>query len=226
MRRGGAASKAWMAALAAMTWRGWEIREEDVDAGIRRHDDGGLRDGGAATRRKQKFFASFFQKSSAFFLLPLLTGCGFTPLYGDGGAVGSSVSAQLEQVRVETIVDRTGQMLHDTLQDDMQREGAPATQLYSLNVTYEIDQDSIGIQSDTSSTRTRFVATADWTLSPIGDPGTTLAKGHASTEDAENIIDNQYFDTELEENTVNQQLADQIAGQITGQVAVYFKTHS
>jgi LPS-assembly lipoprotein len=70
------------------------------------------------------------------------------------------------------------------------------------------------------------VATADWTLSPIGDPGTTLAKGHASTEDAENIIDNQYFDTELEENTVNQQLADQIAGQITGQVAVYFKTHS
>ncbi len=216
-----------MAAYAAVTLRERGIRKDVMDAGLRRHDGGGPGDGGAAIRSLQKFFCFFFsKKNSAFFLLPLLTACGFTPLYGDNDGAASPVSAQLEQVRVETITDRTGQLLHDTLQDDMQRDGTPETQLYSLTVTYTIDQISIGIQSDTSSTRTRFVAAADWTLSPIGDPTTTLAKGHASTEDAENIIDNQYFDTELETNTVNRQLADEIGAEITSQVAVYFKTHS
>jgi LPS-assembly lipoprotein len=155
----------------------------------------------------------------------LLAGCGFSPLYGDDGAA-TPVSAQLEQVQVAQIPERTGQMLHDTLQDDMQRDGAPVAQLYTLTVDYNINQQGIGIQEDTSSTRTRFVATATWTLAPIGEPDKAMATGSATTEDAENVIDNQYFASELEDNTVNRQLADEIAAQITSQVAVYFKTHS
>jgi LPS-assembly lipoprotein len=155
--------------------------------------------------------------------LSFLAGCGFTPLYGGGG--DDSVAAQLEQIRVQNIPERQGQVLHDTLQDDLQRDGAPVTQLYTLSVSYNVDQQSIGIQQDTSSTRTRFVVTADWALAPIGQPDSPLVKGKASTEDAENTIDNQYFASELEGDTINQQLADEIAAQITSQVAVYFKTH-
>ena len=69
----------------------------------------------------------------------LLAGCGFSPLYGDDGAA-TPVSAQLEQVQVAQIPERTGQMLHDTLQDDMQRDGAPVAQLYTLTVDYNINQ--------------------------------------------------------------------------------------
>jgi hypothetical protein len=38
-------------------------------------------------------------------------------------------------------------------------------------------------------------------------------------------VDNQYFASELETGTINQQLADELAAQITDQVAVFFKNH-
>ncbi len=152
-----------------------------------------------------------------------LAGCGFSPLYGDSGA--TPVSAQLEQIRVENIPDRPGQILRDTLQDDLQRQGAPVTQLYALSVSYNVAAEGIGIQADTSSTRVRYVASASWTLTPIGQPGAAMATGQAISEDAENTVDNQYFAAELEANTINQQLADELAAQITDQVAVFFKNH-
>jgi LPS-assembly lipoprotein len=111
------------------------------------------------------------------------------------------------------------------LQDQLQLAGAPVVQRYVLTVNYGIVSQGIGIQQDTASTRNRFVADASWTLSPIGDPAAKLASGQASTEDAENVIDQQYFAVTLETDTINQQLADEIAGQIAQQVAVYFKTH-
>jgi len=152
-----------------------------------------------------------------------LGGCGFAPLYG--GDAGADVSARLEQVKIDRIPERTGQLLQESLEAQMQRDGAPVSQLYLLSVDYNINVQGIGIQQDTSSTRNRYVATATWTLVPIGRPNKVLVKGSATTEDAENVIDNQYFATELEQNTVNQQLADEIAGQIAGEVAVGFRAH-
>ncbi len=153
----------------------------------------------------------------------VLAACGFTPLYG--GDTGDDVSAQLEQVKIAPIPERTGQLLQESLQDAMQREGQPATQLYVLSVNYSINAQGIGIQQDTSTTRNRYVATATWTLAPIGAPTTVMAKGNATSEDAENVIDSQYFASELEAGTVNRQLADELSAQITSQVAVYFRAH-
>lgn len=151
-----------------------------------------------------------------------LAGCGFTPLYG--GAGGAEVQQQMDEVQVGLIPDRTGQLLRQSLQDQLQT-GAPTQQLYLLTVSYSIDTQGIGVQPDTSTTRNRYIATASWSLAPIGSPQTPLVKGQASTEDALNIIDQQYFALTLETNTVNQQLANEIAGQIATQIAAYFKTH-
>jgi LPS-assembly lipoprotein len=155
--------------------------------------------------------------------LGALQGCGFSPLYG--GNPWAPVAGQLDEVAVANIPERTGQLLRESLQAQLQAAGAPDVQRYVLNVNYSIAGQGEGTQADTSVTRERFVATAAWSLSPIGDPGQRLASGQATTEDALNIIDNQYFAQDLETNTVNRQLADQIAQQITTQVAVYFKTH-
>jgi LPS-assembly lipoprotein len=107
----------------------------------------------------------------------------------------------------------------------MQAAGAPAVQHYSLNVSYSIAGESVGIQADTSASRVRLIATATWSLTPIGQPGQKLTFGQATTEDALNVIDEQYFAQDMETSTVDQQLADEIAAQITAQVAAYFKTH-
>jgi len=156
------------------------------------------------------------------FLLPLC-GCGFAPMYG--GGAGESVSQKLDLVDVSNIPERTGQMLRLSLETQLHAAGAPAAELYALNVNYSIGIGGIGVQQDTATTRNRFTATANWTLSPIGNPGAPLTSGTAATEDAANIIDQQYFALTLETDTVNQQLADQIAAQITAQVAAYFKSH-
>ncbi len=189
---------------------GWGAGEMDCRATLRgaRHDDKGW---------------AFGRLTMTVVCGLMVSACGFAPLYG--GDAGGDVSAQLEQVKIAEIPERTGQLLQQSLEAQMQRDGAPVSELYLLNVDYNINVQGIGIQQDTSSTRNRFIATATWTLVPIGRPATVLAKGTATTEDADNVIDNQYFASELEGGTVNQQLADEIAGQITGQVAVWFRAH-
>ncbi len=152
-----------------------------------------------------------------------LTGCGFTPLYAQSG--DDSVAAKLDTIEVENIPDRTGQLLRQSLETQLHAAGAPSQQNYTLSVSYGIANSQIGEQQDSSFTRNRSTATANWTLSPIGDPKHSLATGSATTEDAENIIDQQYFASQVEQSTINQQLANEIAARITQQVAVYFKTH-
>ncbi len=150
-----------------------------------------------------------------------LGGCGFTPLYGGG----NGVQASLDEVKVAPIADRAGQQLRQAIEDQMQVAGAPTQQLYVLTVNYGINQQGIGVQADSATTRVRFIANASWRLSPIGQPGIALASGQASTEDALNIVDQQYFAQTLETNTVNGQVANEISGQIVSQVSVYFKAH-
>ncbi len=153
-----------------------------------------------------------------------LAGCGFTPLYGNDGAT-ASVQNQMDEVSVGLIPDRPGQLLRQSLQNQLQTAGAPTQELYLLSVSYNITEQGIGVQADTSTTRNRYIATATWSLSPIGNPQQPLTQGQASTENALNIIDQQYFALTLEQSTINQQLADEIAAQIATQVAAYFKTH-
>jgi len=153
-----------------------------------------------------------------------IAGCGFSPLYGNGPD-STPVAQQLDEVAVANIPERTGQMLRESLQDQLEAAGAPTVQHYTLNVAYSITGQAVGIQEDTSASRIRVIATASWSLSPIGQPGERLTAGQATTEDALNVIDEQYFAQELESTTLDQQLADEIAAQITSQVAVYFKSH-
>jgi LPS-assembly lipoprotein len=154
-----------------------------------------------------------------------LSGCGFTPMYGNGNTDNATpVSQKMEQVQVQNIPERTGQLLRLSLQNQFYRNGMPTQQLYLLSVSYNINVIGIGIQSDTSTTRERFIGTAHWSLAPIGAPSQAIASGTATTEDAANIIDQQYFALTLETSTVDQELADVIAQQIADQVAAYFKT--
>lgn len=152
-----------------------------------------------------------------------LSGCGFTPLYG--GPQGTNASAALETVQVQNIPDRTGQILRLTLQQNLYRNGPPVQALYLLSVGYSISATGEGIQADSSTTRTRFTATAQWSLSPIGQPSRILTSGGATAMNAINVIDQQYFAGTLETQTVNQQLANEISTQITAQLMAWFRVH-
>ncbi|HQT66968.1 MAG TPA: LPS assembly lipoprotein LptE [Acetobacteraceae bacterium] len=167
------------------------------------------------------------------FLIPALlalTGCGFQPLYGnqDQQANGLSVpvAQSLDEIQIGLIPDRTGQILHQALEDDLQRDGAPTVELYHLTINnYGIGSQVIGIQTDSSATRLRYIANANWTLSPISDPRRILTKGNAQANDAINILDQQYFALSLQDTQVKTTIAREIAEQITAGLAIYFRKH-
>lgn len=166
---------------------------------------------------------SLNHKKIGIFAFLTLSGCGFSPLYG--GPQGGQASAALENVQVQTIPDRAGQVLHQALQEDFYRDGQPVQTLYLLSVNYSINPIGEGLQEDSSTTRIRFDAVAHWRLSPIGQPSQTLISGDARAMNALNIIDQQYFSAVLETQTIDEQLADQISAQITAQLMSWFRTH-
>ena len=152
-----------------------------------------------------------------------LAGCGFTPLYG--GDAGQVASARLDEVAVGNIPERPGQMLRISLETQLHAAGAPVTERYALDVVYSIATTDMGVLQDSATTRYRLSATANWRLTPIGNPQQMLIQGSATGQDAGNIIDQQYFAVDQETDTLNQHLADMLAAQITSQLAAWFRAH-
>ncbi len=159
--------------------------------------------------------------------LPLtaLAGCGFAPVYAPLAGGKGSPAAQLGQVYVAVIPDRTGQELRQDLQVRLEGAGATGTKLYTLSVSYALSSEGIGIDPDTDITYIRLHGSATWQLLGI-TPGTpALAGGYATVADGYSIVVNQYFFESLENDEVERRMAETLADQIVVRLAAYFRNH-
>jgi LPS-assembly lipoprotein len=153
-----------------------------------------------------------------------LAGCGFQPVYMPTASGKPGVAQrELAAVFVNVISDRPGQLLRQSLQERLERGATGVAQLYDLSVSYGIGGEDIAIQPDNSSTYTRLVARASWTLTAQDTAKTQLTQGAARAADDVNVIDEQYFAADLGNEFASQRLADQVADQITLQLAAYFR---
>ncbi len=153
-----------------------------------------------------------------------LAGCGFQPVYMPT-ASGKPGVAQREMaaIFVNIINDRPGQELRQALQARLERGATGVAQLYDLSVSYGIGGEGIAIQSDNTSTYTRLVARASWYLTTQDPARTLLASGSARALDNFNILDEQYFAADQENDFAAARLAEAVADQITLQIAAYFR---
>ncbi|MCB8880834.1 hypothetical protein ACELLULO517_11365 [Acidisoma cellulosilytica] len=157
-----------------------------------------------------------------------LTGCSLHPLYapdafGNGPTGGSSVQSQLRQIAVPVLGGRSGQQFQEALESRLEAGEMPSLTRYNLSVSLNVSQVGLGVQSDSTTTYVRFIASAPWSLTSQDDPGhKILISGNAQAADSLNSFDNQPFGQELETNTVNQRLADALADQIVIRLAHYF----
>lgn len=156
-----------------------------------------------------------------------LAGCAPHPLYAPGAfgndTAGPSVQAQLRQVQVPLLSDRTGQVFREALQARLEGGEEPTVMRYNLAVSFNVTQVGLGIQGDSTITYVRFIATAPWSLTSQDDPDhKVLVSNTAQAADDLNSFDNQPFGQELETNVVNQRLANAIADQIVTRLAHYF----
>ena len=150
-----------------------------------------------------------------------LSACGFHPLYAPRGATASGPQQELAAIDVSLIPDRPGQLLRQALQQRLDHDSAVAKR-YTLEVSFGVAGDAIGIQRDSTSTRVRQVATATWSLKALDPAHTLVTNGTARALDGVNIIDQQYFAADLEGETATKRITETVADQITLQIASYF----
>ena len=156
-------------------------------------------------------------------LAAALDGCGFQPVYMPtaSGKPGPS-QRELASVNIPVIPERPGQLLRQALQDHFGDDsGAPSA--YDLQVSYQVTGEGIAVESATLATRIRLRGSAAWTLLTHDAQRKPLTAGSARAMDGVNIFGSQYFASDLETEVVYQRIAENIAQQITTQLAVWFR---
>lgn len=104
-------------------------------------------------------------------LLPLLAGCGFTPLYAEGGVGGS-----LRAVAIDTPErSRTGYFLRQSLDDELGRDRDAAPR-YRLSLDVSENRFPLGVRVNNVASRYEIALTVTWRLLDAGT-GAQLTAG-------------------------------------------------
>lgn len=137
--------------------------------------------------------------------LPLVAGCGFTPLYGEGTAARASIGT----IEVAILPGQFGFVLRERL---VTRLGAAQAPRYRLEVAWEIDKERRAIRADRTVTRFNLDVTGTYALLPVGgsDPVTT---GTARATTAYSTVASP-FATRAAEQDALRRLAEELAERI------------
>jgi len=99
----------------------------------------------------------------ALLLLAGLSACEVRPLYSQRVGNGSN-RQELQQVRILPIPNRSGQMLHNFLRDEVNPGGQPVDPAYALRVTLSEQTLEVGVQKDETATRANLRVIANFQL--------------------------------------------------------------
>tara|TARA_Y100001934_G_C11974911_1_gene595845 strand:+ start:114 stop:611 length:498 start_codon:yes stop_codon:yes gene_type:complete len=149
----------------------------------------------------------------------LLAGCGFRPLYGTAGE-NRQVAAQLAQIRIQTIPDRTGQKLRNFLLDRLNPNGQPAQPLYYLQVTINVSRTDLGIERDETATRALLMMTANYQLIDRARK-VVLVEGSTQSTNSFNIVASD-FATLSAETDATERATREVSDDIKTRLALYF----
>lgn len=154
----------------------------------------------------------------------VLAGCGFEPVYMPTASDRAGpAQRELEAIYVNLIPERPGQLLRQNLQERLASDAAGTPHRYDLAVTFAISGDAIGILPDSIATRIRLVGTARWTLTAQDPARTVITSGSARAMDGFNVLDQQYFAADLDNEQVQRRLASEVADEIAMELAVFFR---
>jgi LPS-assembly lipoprotein len=157
----------------------------------------------------------------AFFLLLasfFVAGCGFHPIYGSRTGK-PEVMAELNNVEIENIADRHGQILRNDLIDLMYTQGRPQSPKYHLAIKIKGAEENLGILQDAVTTLTELTLTATYTL--IDQNGRPLVTATAHSVSSFSQIPEQYA-TLAGENDAYQRTLNEVSIQIVNRLSLYF----
>lgn len=155
-------------------------------------------------------------------LLPL-AGCGFQPVYMPTASGKAGPAArELAAITVPVIPERQGQLLRQALQERFANDSGTTPQIYDLSVSLTVLGEPIAIQQSSLATRMRLTGTASYVLT-VKSPWSVVSRGSARVVDNFNLLDQQFFAAEMENEAVVRRMTDALADQITAQLAMFFR---
>ena len=155
-------------------------------------------------------------------LAGLLSACGFQPLYGEGPS-GELVLSDLAQVKVASIPDRPGQILHNGLVTALDPENLGLPKAYRLETSLTEIRSEAGVREDETATRSTLNLTANFTLYRISD-GKSLYGASAIAIASYDILDSG-FATDVALSDVRLRSLQKLVQDIRRRLAGYFQTH-
>lgn len=151
-----------------------------------------------------------------------LSACGFEPLYGTAGEGGASHPTEvlLGQVKVETIRNREGQILHNYLLDRLNPRGVPGNPDYFLSSQISSSTTSLGVKRDDTTTRASVRVEVDFVLRSKNGKSINFSarrvSGYSETE-------SEYASLVAEQDAIDRSLRE-IANDVRLRVGTYLKS--
>jgi LPS-assembly lipoprotein len=154
-------------------------------------------------------------------LIPsLLAGCGFRPIYGSQSANGeSSVAMELNNIAIDNIPDRDGQMLRNDLIDHLYGKNRPSKPAYVLKITVRSTEEDLGILANATATRSLIDMYGDYSL--LDAKGKVLLKGTAHSVASFDKLD-QIFSTVAARQDAHQRTLNEMSEQIVNRLSLFF----
>jgi LPS-assembly lipoprotein len=150
----------------------------------------------------------------------LLAGCGLHPIYAAHGVDDNSpVAMDLNNVAIDNIADRNGQMLRNDLIDRMYGSNRPEQPLYHLKINIHYNEEDLGILANATSTRSLLNMYGDYNLTDAH--GHTMVTGSAHSVASFDKLDQMYGTVAARQDAYERTLHE-VSEQIVNRLSLYF----
>jgi LPS-assembly lipoprotein len=164
---------------------------------------------------------SWFKPAAALAACFLLAGCGFQPLYGQGGR-SDPLAVQLASVKVMQITEHYGQVMTNDLHDGLNPGALRVSPVYQLEVALLDRNYQFATRADGTPSRSALSITATWILRRIAD-NQVVTHGVIKASAGYDVLDNDYANV-VSGNNGELRAVRNLSDQIQTSIAAYLQT--
>ena len=152
-----------------------------------------------------------------FIVFFIFTSCGYEPIYSKN----ANTNKELLSISVQNIKNRPGQILRNTLLNQLNPERERVITKYRLIVEISESKSSLAYRRDMSATRTDLKVTANYLLKDIKN-GEILLKQEAKSIASFDVVESVYA-TLIAEKDVREKNLKVISNDIYTNLVIFFK---
>jgi len=162
-------------------------------------------------------------KKASYFALVLstllmLSACGFHSVYGTHDT-GTSTAVALNNIAIDNIPNRNGQILRNDLIDRMYGKNRSSQPQYRLKISVTYSEEDLGILANATATRSLLNMSGDYSLTDA--QGEEILKGTAHSVASFDKLDQIYATVAARQDAYDRTLHE-VSEQIVNRLSLYF----